>query len=157
MPALDGGSPPVQDSCQGEQAHAHAAFGQPVGGTLPRKQRRRPWHLVPHQSPAFPVWPASPLHAQDLASLTPPPPRPARPPRLPAGDSGGPLIFNTQEASDPANAGAQANDRLVGIVSWGYGCGQSGYPGIYTRISNLRDWVLTQLDAVSAGPQLHQH
>lgn len=65
------------------------------------------------------------------------------------GDSGGPLIFNTAEAADPVNAGASTDDRLVGIVSWGYGCGLEGYPGIYSRVPNLRDWVLAQLDAVS--------
>ncbi|XP_041673967.1 trypsin alpha [Drosophila eugracilis] len=36
------------------------------------------------------------------------------------GDSGGPIMHD---------------DRSVGIVSWGYGCG-SGYPGVYTRLSS---------------------
>jgi secreted trypsin-like serine protease len=44
------------------------------------------------------------------------------------GDSGGPLV--------DTKSGLQ-----VGIVSFGRGCARPGYPGVYTNISNVRDWI----------------
>ena len=42
------------------------------------------------------------------------------------GDSGGPLVLR-------AGAGGQFSQ--VGLVSWGQGCAEPRYPGVYTRIS----------------------
>ena len=42
------------------------------------------------------------------------------------GDSGGPLVHN---------------DKLIGIVSWGYGCARAGYPGVYVNVANMLPWI----------------
>ena len=42
------------------------------------------------------------------------------------GDSGGPLFF---KSAGPGYIQA-------GITSWGFGCGATGFPGVYTRLSN---------------------
>lgn len=47
-------------------------------------------------------------------------------------DSGGPLILEGSSDSE---------DILLGVVSWGYGCGMEGYPGVYSRVSKARSWI----------------
>jgi len=48
------------------------------------------------------------------------------------GDSGGPLFFRDE---------ATNRSILVGITSWGIGCGRRGFPGVYTRVSAVADWI----------------
>ncbi|XP_054737942.1 transmembrane protease serine 9-like [Anastrepha obliqua] len=50
------------------------------------------------------------------------------------GDSGGPLV---------------ANSKLVGVVSWGYGCARTGYPGVYSDVPSLRSWVESTMASMS--------
>lgn len=58
------------------------------------------------------------------------------------GDSGGPLV-----ASDTSNP-RQIYTYLVGLVSYGPSpCGQEGWPGVYTKVSEYVDWVQNSLEA----------
>ncbi|CAG9865503.1 unnamed protein product [Phyllotreta striolata] len=50
------------------------------------------------------------------------------------GDSGGPLLVHSGDKYE-----------IVGIVSWGVGCGRPGYPGVYTRVSKYVNWLKTNL------------
>ncbi|MBM4283313.1 MAG: trypsin-like serine protease [Deltaproteobacteria bacterium] len=57
------------------------------------------------------------------------------------GDSGGPLTA-------PSARGRV----LIGVVSWGYGCGDAEYPGLYARVSSYAAWIAEQTGiSASAG------
>ena len=48
------------------------------------------------------------------------------------GDSGGPLIVRSNENTPET-------DVQVGIVSWGFGCADRDFPGVYSRISYVKN------------------
>ena len=50
------------------------------------------------------------------------------------GDSGGPLAYDDGDSW-----------RQVGVVSWGYGCGVAGFPGVYSRLSSVHAWVYDKI------------
>nr|ALE15212.1 trypsin-like serine protease precursor [Diatraea saccharalis] len=49
------------------------------------------------------------------------------------GDSGGPLVYN---------------NNLIGIVSFGEGCADANYPGVYTRVSAYESWIYQKLTGI---------
>ncbi|KPJ16833.1 Serine proteinase stubble [Papilio machaon] len=46
------------------------------------------------------------------------------------GDGGGPLVCERS-----------GTWQLVGVVSWGIGCGQPGVPGVYVKVAHYLDWI----------------
>jgi secreted trypsin-like serine protease len=65
------------------------------------------------------------------------------------GDSGGPVF-----------SGEGVAMRLIGLVSYGNGCGRKGVPGVYTRVSRYAKWIdenTTKLngDAIPPAPPVN--
>ena len=51
-------------------------------------------------------------------------------------DSGGPLVYR-----DPITG----RFSLIGIISWGIGCGQEMSPGVYVRVSRFFNWIAEKM------------
>lgn len=46
------------------------------------------------------------------------------------GDGGGPMVCERG-----------GTWQVVGLVSWGIGCGQNGIPGVYVKVGHYVDWI----------------
>ena len=57
------------------------------------------------------------------------------------GDSGGPLFVDCEDRKTV----------LVGVVSWGYGCADQGYPGVYANVSELSDFIVEVMDGTTTA------
>ena len=69
------------------------------------------------------------------------------------GDSGGPLFIDAAPTTSSSSSSAPlTHPTLIGIVSWGVGCGWANHPGVYTRVSSFRAWVEQLMDVVPPSP-----
>ena len=57
------------------------------------------------------------------------------------GDSGGPIID-------------KVSGKQIGVVSWGYGCADESYPGVYAKVQDQIDWINGYIDQWADAPTI---
>jgi trypsin len=86
------------------------------------------------------------------------------------GDSGGPLLYRGKQGETGAPAGQacapsslaltlpsrpsslSSPRRPVGITSWGVGCNNAAFPGVYARVSSAYAWIQENVCTLSIYP-----
>jgi len=58
------------------------------------------------------------------------------------GDSGG-----------PATVVIEDKHTLIGVTSWGYGCGLPNKPGVYTHVSKFVSWIRNHVERDYENPE----
>lgn len=58
------------------------------------------------------------------------------------GDSGGPLVIKSKDKV-----------LLAGIVSWGMGCGNPGYAGVYAKVNSVTEWIKQTMASEEPEPK----
>ena len=62
------------------------------------------------------------------------------------GDSGGPMVVLAVDGQTYLQSG---------VVSWGNGCADPGYPGVYSRISYFADWICENTNGAVLAIKAH--
>lgn len=57
------------------------------------------------------------------------------------GDSGGPMVIKSEDKV-----------LLAGVVSWGMGCGDVGYAGVYAKVNSVTEWIKQTIGAEEPKP-----
>merc|ERR1711976_33309 len=57
------------------------------------------------------------------------------------GDSGGPMVCYAKPDGEK-----QERTYLTGVVSFGAGCAEKDYPGVYVPLANFYNWIKTEVD-----------
>ena len=117
-----------------------ALWGEQQGGKLPEALRFARVPLISHDvcEPLVAQFSSAPLTETMLCAG-----RLEGGPDACSGDSGGPLFVWPEELARPI---------LIGVVSWGYGCGQPNSPGVYARVSVFSEWISSSLALPPPGP-----
>lgn len=72
------------------------------------------------------------------------------------GDSGGPLMWSAQQQAKRRLGADQAEQQRwyqLGLVSFGRGCANSKFPGVYTRISFYMPWIMSTIGQSDSSEQ----
>ena len=51
----------------------------------------------------------------------------------------------------PITAIVNSRTTLVGLTSWGYGCANPLFPGVYSRVTDQKAWILANSDATDCS------